>query len=77
MTREKAKELMVIIHPKLTVIINKYKLSGVGTGQRCEGNYVYGIVYLTKFVDGDDQANFISSPNNSYLLYWWHKLSVE
>ena len=77
LTREKAKNSIVHIRPKLGVIINKYELSGADSGQRDENHDDYGRVDLTKCVDGDDRSNFISSPNESYLLYWWNKLDQE
>ena len=77
LTREKAKKISVHIRPKLGVMINKYELIGAGSGQRDEDHDDYGKVDLTKCVDGDDCSNFISSPNESYLLYWWNKLDQE
>ena len=37
----------------------------------------YGIVDLTKCIGGDYRGTFIDSANESYLLYWWHKLDEE
>jgi len=68
---------LVTICPKLTYIVNQYKLSGVGAGQRNEEGDNFGRVYITKCIDGDDCSNFIHSLTSMYSLYWWHKLDIE
>ena len=78
MTRDKAKDIIVSIQPKLATMVHKYELSGNGAGQRSEEDGDYGCVDLEKCVDGDDRGNYIDAgTNSSYLLYWWHKLDNE
>ena len=78
MTRDKAKDILVTIRPKLAKMVANYELSGNGAGQRSEEDEDYGRVDLEKCVDGDDRGTYLESgSNSSYMLYWWHKLDVE
>ena len=70
LTRDKANDLLVSIHPKLAAIVVNHELSGVGGGQmREEDCDEYGHFGLDQCVDGDDRINFIKTQNESYLLY--------
>ena len=55
LTRNKVKDILVIMRPKLTWIISKYELSSAGAGQRDEGDVDYGRVDLTQCAAGDDR----------------------
>ena len=77
MTRDKAKDIMVAIRPKLSGMIAKYELSGAGSGQKNTEEDGYGHVDLDLCEDRDDRRNFIKSDSESYLLYWWHRLDEE
>ena len=77
LTREKAKYVLVTICPKLAHIVKQYELGGAGAGQRNEKDDSYGRVDLTKCIDGDNSSSFIHSLNDTYFLYWWHKLVVK
>ena len=77
LTRDKAKDILVGIRPKLAGMVANYELSGAGAGQRVEDNEEYGHVDLDMCVDGDDRRNFIKDDRESYLLYWWHRLDEE
>ena len=71
MTRDKAKDIMVGIRPKLAGIVSKYELSGAGAGQqREEGCDDYGHLDLLSCEDRDDRRNFTLTEDDSYLLYW-------
>ena len=62
LTRDKAKDLLVSIHPKLAAIIANYELSGAGGGQmREEDCDEYGHFDLDKCVDRDDRRHFIKT----------------
>ena len=78
LTRDKAKDLMVSIRPRLASIVANYELSGAGAGQmREEGCDEYGHFDLDQCVDGDDRRMFIKNAAETYLLYWWHRLDCE
>jgi len=78
LTRDKAKDLMVAVRPKLANMVANYELSGAGAGQcRDEEQDTYGHFDLDLCEAGDDRRNFIKNENESYLLYWWHRLDTE
>ena len=78
LTRDKAKDIMVSIRPRLASIVANYELSGAGAGQmREEGCDEYGHFDLSQCVAGDDRRNFIKNSTESYLLYWWHCLDED
>ena len=78
MSRDKAKDLLTAIRPKLAKMISNYELSGVGGRQmRDEDNEHYGQFDLEDCVDGDDRKSFIHQHSDISLLYWWHRLDEE
>ena len=58
MTRDKSKDILVSIRPKLAGMIANYELSRAGTRQRGEDEDEYGHVDLNLCVAGDDRRNF-------------------
>ena len=59
-------------------MVANYELSGAGAGQcRDEEQDTYGHFDLDLCEAGDDRRNFIKNENESYLLYWWHRLDTE
>ena len=59
-------------------MVANYELSGAGAGQcREEVQDQYGRLDLDLCEDGDDRRNFVKNGNESYLLYWWHRLDEE
>ena len=78
MSRDKAKDLLVSIRPKLAKMLHNYELSGSGSGMmREEGNEMYGHFDAELCVDGDDRRSFLLAPSDYWLLYWWHRLDTE
>ena len=78
LTRDKAKEILISVRPRLIQIINNYELSGAGGGQmRSEDDGNFGSFDITRCEEGDDRKNFISKDSESWLLYWWHRLDQE
>ena len=78
MTRDKAKDMMTAIRPKLAKMVSDYELSGAGAGQmRSENADDYGHFYINRCEDGDDRRNCCKAHNDSFLLYWWHRLDTE
>ena len=57
---------------KLVLIINKWEKSGNGSGNRKEGDDMFGQPdELHEYQDDDNRANFLGY-NRSSLLYYWH-----
>ena len=51
---------------------------GAGAGQiRAKDDVDFGRFDITRCEKGDNRANFISTENDSWLLYWWHRLDQE
>ena len=66
------------MRPRLTKIVNKYKLSGAGAGQMSsEDEDDYGNFDINRCEGGDNYAIFVESNNEVFLLYWWHCLDEE
>ena len=60
MSRDKAKDLLVSIRPKLAIMLASYELSGAGLGQmRQEDNELYGHFDLDLCVHGNDRRSFL------------------
>ena len=77
-TRDKAKDVMTTIRPRLASMVENYELSGAGSGQcREEKQDQYGHFGLDLCEDGDDRKNFVKNGNESYLLYCWRRLDEE
>ena len=57
---------------KLVLIINKWEKSGNGSGNRKEGDDMFGQPdELHEYQDDDNRSNFLGH-NRSSLLYYWH-----
>ena len=70
---DKAKDIVRAMRPRLLCIINDYKRSGNGSGQRAANDEEWGHFDLSMCVDGDDRKNFLHN-DGSEILYWWHVL---
>ena len=78
LTPDKAKDVLISIRPKLASMVANYELSGAGGGQcREEDQDKYGHFDLDLCEDRDDRRNLMKNANESYLLYWWHRLDTE
>ena len=70
MTRDKAKDLLVAVRPKLAKLVHNYELSGAGGGQmRDEDNERYGTFDLDQCVDEDDRKSLVHQHTDIILLY--------
>ena len=59
-TREKVKDFMVWVRPRLAKIVSKCELNGAGAGQMSlEDEDDYGHFYITRCEAGDDRAIFL------------------
>lgn len=59
-------------------LVTRYELSGAGAGQmrlELEGEYEH--FDITRYDAGDNRANLLENENESYLLYWWHRLDQD
>ena len=79
LTRDKAKDVMTTIRPRLASMVANYELSEAGAAGKCrEGEQdQYGHFKLDLCEDGDDRRSFIHNGKESYLLYWWNRIDED
>ena len=76
MSRDKAKDLIGKMKPKVLRLCDRYERSGSGGGQRSSDDEEYGHFDLDNCIEGDDRRNFLGH-ESSDVLYWWNVLDDE
>ena len=76
MSRDKAKDLIGKMKPKVLKLCDRYERSGLGWGQWSPDDDKFGHFNLENCIEGDDICNFLGH-ESSDVLYWWKVLYDE
>ena len=77
LSRDKGKDVIAKMRPKVLKLCDGYERSGAGGGQRSlEDDEDFGCFDIENLIDGNDMRNFLGS-NGSDVLYWWRVLFDE